>query len=83
MRPNPAFRMKRKNRFEKCEYPKFMCDKCDASFKYMKGLTFHRKWNCGQVSECQFCQAVFATRQNLLGHLKKSDCRHLVHTTTL
>lgn len=77
MQRYPTLIKKRKNRFEKCDYPKYMCDKCDTAFKYMKGLTFHQKWNCGQVSECRFCRAVFATRQNLLGHLKKSNCRHL------
>lgn len=73
---HPALFKKRKNRFAQCDYPKYMCNKCDTSFKYMKGLTFHKKWNCGQVSECLFCRAVFATRQNLLGHMKKSNCRN-------
>lgn len=47
-----------------------VCD-CGRSYKNLRHLTYHRKWECGKDLRCQCCFKKFFYKSHLSGHLKK------------
>ena len=44
--------------------------KCGRTFAYKSNLTYHKKWECGQILNCFKCYKKFTVKSHLLKHLK-------------
>lgn len=49
---------------------RFWCRDCGRSYKYRRGLAYHRKYSCGKepMFKCQFCPKRCFQKGNLLQH---------------
>lgn len=43
---------------------------CGRIFAYEHNYRYHKKWECGQILSCDYCQKVFKTKATLETHYK-------------
>lgn len=55
--------------------PRFTC--CGRKFKYANLLTYHKRWECGRIFKCQFCNRQFSGKRTFVQH-SPMRCRTLV-----
>lgn len=49
--------------------PSHRC-KCGRSFSLTRNYNYHRKWECGKVIKCHFCQKRYTKYTTLQGHFR-------------
>lgn len=50
---------------------RFVCQQCNRPFGQLKALTYHKRWECGQIHTCEICAKEYRIIVSLKRHMKE------------
>lgn len=53
------------------DYPIRHTCECGRAYNQRKYLTFHKRWECGQILECSLCFRSFNSKSYFNSHIRK------------
>lgn len=54
---------------------RFLCS-CNRTFREKKALTYHKRWECGQIHKCTYCDKEYKIIMSLKRHIKEVHLKH-------